>query len=187
MSIDYQWRHRLAAVGETAVKRELESRGWVVSDLNMQRRNEPNADLVACKDGHVVHLQVKTYNDYGWISAGGVNAEICVGGPLFNRAANAPLRCDFVICLTPASPGDKKVIRDDWRYFVMPVDLADQLFRININAYFNSPKRDGSSKVKTGACQDFVGPGPINSKMVREDYRPFENNFQILDTRPGHT
>ena len=67
----------------------------------------------------------------------------------------------------------------------MPVTLADELFRININAYFNSPKKDGSPKVKKGAVQDFVGPGRINSNIVpdhQEDYHPFENNFQILET-----
>jgi hypothetical protein len=83
--------------------------------------------------------------------------------PFFDRAKNAPLRCDFVICPTPASPGDKKIVRDDWRHFVMPVDIADRLFRININAYFNSPKLDGSPKVKKGACQDLHSADPVDN------------------------
>ena len=65
----------------------------------------------------------------------------------------------------------------------MPVTMADKLFQINIDAYFNSPKKNGSPRAKTGAAQDFVGPGRINSNIVldhQEDYHPFENNFQIL-------
>jgi hypothetical protein len=147
VNVDYQWRGRVGTVGETAVKKELETRGWLVTDLNALRRNEPNVDLVARKDELTVYIQVKAYNDYGWISGGGINAEVCDGGSLFNKAKNAPLRCDFVICPTPASPGDKKIVRNDWRYFVMPVDTADRLFRININAYSNSPKLDGSPAV----------------------------------------
>lgn len=70
----------------------------------------------------------------------------------------------------------------------MPVDIADRLFRININAYFNTPKLDGSPKIKNGACQDWVGPGPIRASTVpdhQEDYRPFENNFQLLEKGLG--
>jgi hypothetical protein len=174
----------VGAAGEAAVKKSLERHGWLVRDLNALRRNEPNVDLVARKDGLAVYIQVKAYNNYGWISGGGINAEVCFGGSLFNKAKNAPLRCDFVICPTPASPGDKKIVRNDWRYFVMPVEIADRLFRINIDAYFNSPKRDGSPRAKKGACQDWVGPGPIRASTVpdhQEDYRPFENNFQILE------
>ncbi|MFH1559978.1 MAG: hypothetical protein ABID84_00995 [Chloroflexota bacterium] len=170
--------------GEAAIKMELEKLGWIVTSLNTSG-NEPNVDLIAQKYDHTIYLQVKTYNDYGWISGGGVNPEICAGGSLFNKANNARYKCDFVICLTPASPGDKRVIRDDWRYFVMPVNTADQLFHININAYFNSPKRDGSPKVKRGACQDWVGPGPIPTSIVpdhKQDYLPFENNFELLES-----
>ena len=179
-----QWRARIGATGEAAVKRELETRGWTVTDLNLIRRNEPNVDLIARKDNRIVYIQVKTYNDYGWISGGGVNANVCAGESLFNKKKNAQ-RCDVVICPTPASPGDKRSVRDDWRFFVMPVNTADRLFRININAYFNSAKRDGSPRAKTGACKDWVGPGPIRSGTVpdhQEDYRLFENNFQMLES-----
>jgi hypothetical protein len=186
--MDHQWRGRVGAAGEAAVAKALEAHGWAVSDLNLVRRNEPNVDLVARKNEKVIYVQVKTYNDYGWISGGGVNAEVCGGGSLFNKSKNAPLRCDFVICPTPASPGDKKTVGDDWRFFVMPTDIADRLFRINIDAYFNSPRRDGSARVKKGACQDWVGPGPIRAGTVpdhQEDYRPFENSFGILETSGG--
>jgi hypothetical protein len=178
------WRGQMGATGEAAVKRELEARGWTVTDLNLIRRNEPNVDLIARKGDRIAYIQVKTYNDYGWISGGGVNATVCAGGSLFNKKKNSQ-HCNFVICPTPASPGDKRSVRDDWRFFVMQVDTADRLFRININAYFNSAKRDGSPRAKTGACQDWVGPGPIRSGTVpdhQEDYRQFENNFQMLES-----
>lgn len=178
------WRGQIGAAGEAAVKKDLEARGWAVADLNLLRRNEPNVDLIARKGNRVVHIQVKTYNDYGWISGGGINAAVCAGDSLFNKKQNTQ-RCEFVICPTPASPGNKRIVRDDWRFFVMPVDTADRLFRININAYFNSPKRDGSARAKTGACQDWVGPGRIRASTVpdhQDDYRPFENNFSLLES-----
>lgn len=177
------WRARVGAVGEAAVKRVLESRAWSVRDMNALRINEPNVDLEASKGSRRVLIQVKSYNDYGWISGGGVTEKICAGGPLFNRSASGRYRCEFVICPTPASPGDKKILRDDWRFFVMPVDVAERLFRINMNAYFNALKADGTPKVKKGACQDWVGPAACRSGVIpdhKHDYVPFENNFDLL-------
>jgi hypothetical protein len=178
------WRSHVGTTGEAAVKKELEAQGWTVTDLNSTQRNTPNVDITAQKGNRIVNIQVKTYNDYCWISGGGVNATICAGGSLFNKKKST-IYCDFVICVTPASPGDKRNAREDWRFFVMPVTIADKLFQININAYFNFPKKNGSARVKTGAVQDFVGPGRINSNIVpdhQKDYHPFENNFQILET-----
>ena len=172
------WRSRVGRTGEAAAKQELEDRGWTVTDLNFTQRNTPNVDLAAQKGDRIVNIQVKTYNKtYGWIWGGSVTPAICAGGPLFNKKKRATY-CDFVICVPPASLGDKgKTVREDWRFFVMPVNIADNLFRININAYFNTPKKNGGVKVQKGAVQDFVGPGCINSTVVpdhQEDYHPYE-------------
>lgn len=178
------WRKELGEGGERAVTLELERRKWAVTDLNATRE-EPNVDLVAKKDGRTVKLQVKTYNDYGWIFGGGVNPAVCRGElPLFNRASGAEHQCTHVVCLTPAAPGDKKVIRDDWRYFIMPVAEAERIFRINVDAYYNTPKVDGTFKKQQGTFGDFVGPPPINSNVVpdhHKDYAPYENAWEVLE------
>jgi hypothetical protein len=66
----------------------------------------------------------------------------------------------------------------------MPVVEADRLFRININGYFNTPKLNGEPKSKSGAVQDFVGPGPIRTTTIPihpEDYAPYENAWENLE------
>ena len=174
------WRQILGDAGEEAALRALTAHHWDVENLN-RPKNFPNADLAATKHGLTLYTQVKTYNDYRWVSGGGVNEDICDGAPLFNRVARVR-PCEFVILLSPASPGDKKLIRDDWRFFVMPV--ADAAFRVNINHYFNQPKKDGSPRRRTGAVQDFVGPGTINLFNVpdhKEDYLRFQGAFHLLD------
>lgn len=141
-------------------------------------------DLVASKGNRTVTIQVKSYNTYGWISGGGVNPLVCSGGSLFNKAAAAS-QCEFVICPTPSRPGDRMTLAGAWRFFVMPVKVADALFRINIDAYFNGLKRDGTPRAKSGAVQDWVGPGPLKSRMIpdhQQDYWPFENLFSILES-----
>lgn len=177
------WKRDLGSVGELAVIRELETRGWTVTDLNASGV-ERNVDLIANRDQRTVLLQVKTFNDYRWISGGSVNPTVCAGGPIFNRATNARFQCTHVICVTPASPGDKREVRNDWRYFIMPVDEADRLFRLNVHGYFNTPKRNGEPKSKSGPVQDFVGPGSIRTTTIPihpEDYAPYENAWEILE------
>ena len=131
------WTQKLGAAGEAAVISQLSKLGWDVEDLNAVG-NAPNADLLACRRNKSVFIQVKTYNDYRWISGGGVNPAICGGAPLFNKVEGTH-KADFVICLTPAEPGDKKVITSNWRYFVMPIDIAERNFRINIDKRLITP------------------------------------------------
>lgn len=177
------WRIELGEAGERAVADQLVSRGWSVTDLNAGTI-EPNVDLIGERSGRTIKLQVKTYNDYRWISGGGVNPGVCAGTvPLFNRVEDATHRCTHVVCVTPASPGDRKVIRGDWRHFVMPVGEAERLFRINVESYFNQLKSDGTPRAKSGAVQDFVGPGTLNSKVVldhHQDYAPYEDAWDRL-------
>ena len=177
-------REAAGRTGEAVVRAELERRGWSVRDLNEERTNEPNADLVATTAGRVVSLQVKAFNRYGWISGGSVNPAVCDGAPLFNRVKNAAYKCDFVICVTPGSPREEHALRDDWRFFVLPVDTADTLFRVNIDAYYNGLKTNGAARSKSGLLQDWVGPGIFRSRAVpdhKEDYLPFEEQFGLLE------
>jgi len=80
------------------------------------KSNEPVGSLKrsACDHGPEA-VQAKTCNVYGWISAGSVMHKSAMVDQCLTKR-RMPLRCDFVICLTPASPGDKKIVRDDWRY-----------------------------------------------------------------------
>lgn len=84
------WRQILGDAGEEAALRALTARHWDVENLN-RPKNFPNADLAATKHGLTLYIQVKTYNDYRWVSGGGVNEDICDGAPLFNRVARVPL------------------------------------------------------------------------------------------------
>ncbi len=179
------WRKQLGAAGEAAVRKELEERGWKVQDLDSLRRNFPNADLVAEKRSKKIHLQVKTHNSYGWIIGGSVNPDVCAGAPIFNRVQHAPVKCDFVVFLSPASRAEKKEVPSEFRHFVVPVGHAERSIRKNIDGYFNQPKKDGTSRKKQGTCGAFVGPGPLTVKTIpeqREDFLPYEDRYDLLDS-----
>ncbi len=172
---DDAWRKTLGEAGESAVCRELVKRGWRVE---RQPGNFRNVDIVAIKSGEIINVQVKTYSIYKWVLGGGVNAAICRGAPLFNRVARHP-RCDFVILLSPATLN----VGNEWRFFVMPVADAEAAFRVNIDGYFNRPKKDGSARRPYGVVSDFVGPGELTNNIPdhREDYLRFEDAFQVLE------
>jgi len=177
-----QHRLKVGDIGEAAVASKLKSLGWYVEDLNVERKNFPNCDLQVEKAGVTKLIQVKASTVYSWISAGSVNPTVCNGGPVFNRIENAPT-ADFIICISPAKPVSKGAMPNEWRYFVLPTEIADKLFRINIEAYFNGLKLDGTPRSKRGVCQDYVGPSPFNSGTVpnhHQDYLPYENSFDLI-------
>lgn len=180
-----QYRMKLGDIAEGAAAEELRQRGWAVSDLNQGRRNFPNSDLEVGKDDLLKRIQVKACTVFGWISAGGVNPNVCAGGPIFNRVSGYP-PADFVLCLTPTERVSKGTIPTAWRYFVLPVSVAEEAFRININAYFNGLKHDGTARSKKGACQDFVGPSQFKSASVpdhHDDYASYEGRFDLLEAQ----
>lgn len=173
------WRKNLGDAGEVLVCQELMKRGWIAAG---QPGNFRNVDIVATKGGEIANIQVKTHSKYKWVFGGGVNEAICRGEPLFNRAAKHA-RCDFVILLSPATLPHAGFVGDDWRFFVMPVAAAEAAFRLNIDAYFNNPKKDGSARRPNGAVRDFVGPGELTHNIPdhREDYLRFEGAFHVLE------
>jgi len=116
------------------------------------------------------------------ISAGGVNPKICSGSPIFNEVEGSP-QAQFIICLSPSAPTWRGEFPDDWRYFVLPVEIAESGFRINVDAYFNGFKKNGEPRSKQGSCQDFVGPGPLRSSSIpdhQDDFLPYEEAFDLL-------
>lgn len=178
-----QYRMRIGQLGEDAVADELRQRGWRVEDLNERKRNFPNSDLRIQKGRVERYLQVKVCREFAWISAGGVNPDVCAGGLIFNRVEGAP-EAEFVVCVTPTERVDRGCTPGSWRFFVLPVAAAEEAFRINIDAYFNGTKKDGTPRSKKGACQDFVGPGPFTSTSVpdhHEDFAPYEGRFDLLE------
>lgn len=179
-----RYRIDLGAIGESAATKELQVRGWDVDNLNHNKRNFPNCDLQARKGDWLWRIQVKVCTVYSWISAGSVNTAICEGGPIFNRVSGYP-HAEFILCLTPSAPVSRGALPAVWRYFVLPVSFAEAAFRVNIDAYFNGVKLDGTPRSKNGACQDFVGPGPFRSGTVpdhHKDYAPYEGRFDLLET-----
>jgi hypothetical protein len=183
-SMTTRYRIQLGDIGEGAATEELRVRGWEVDNLNHNKRNFPNCDLEAKKGDWLWRIQVKVCSVYAWISAGGVNTSICDGSPIFNRVPGYP-NAQFILCLTPSVPAPKGTQPSAWRYFVLPVSVAEAAFRINVDAYFNGLKSDGTPRSKNGACQDFVGPGSFKSGTVpdhHEDYVPYEGRFDLLET-----
>ena len=180
------YRNSLGAIGENAVAEELRARGWDVINLNLRKHNYPNSDLEIRKDGLLLRIQVKVCSRYSWISAGGVNPAMCEGGPIFNRVLGYPA-AEFILFLTPSTQVPKGTPPPAWRYFVLPVSVAETAFRVNIDAYFNGMKLDGTPRSKKGSCQDYVGPGRFDCGTVpnhHEDYAPYEGRFDLLETLP---
>lgn len=176
------YRMRLGDFAESVCAEQIRAFGWSVEDLNSRKRNFPNVDLKLSRNGKDILVQVKTCRMYRWISAGGVNAGVCDGGPIFNRVVGAP-NAAFIICMSPATKTWEGEWPDDWRFFILPTNVAEGAFRKNVDEYFNGTNLDGTPRKKNGACQDFVGPGTLNSKTVsdhREDYLPYEERFDLL-------
>jgi len=174
---------KLGDHAEEIAASKLRSLGWEVSNLNEIQTNFPNVDLKLTKDGKEVLVQIKACTQYRFISAGGVNPKICAGAPIFNKVDGSP-KADFILCLTPMAPSWPGEFPDEWRFFVLPVEVAEKGFRINIDAYFNGFKKNGEPRSQKGSCQDFVGPGPLNSSTIpdhREDFLPYEEAFHLLD------
>lgn len=178
-----RWGQVLGQAGELAVQEELQRRGWLVRNANT-RMNQANVDLIADKNGKRHHLQVKTRGEYKWIMGGSVNPIVCAGGPIYNRVQSDPLKCNFVVFLTPKSPCPKQTIPAEFLHFVMPVAAAEAAIRKNIDGYFNNNKADGSPRKKFGTCGAFVGPGPLTMKTIpeqRDDFLPYLGRYDLLE------
>jgi len=169
--------------GEAAAELVFERQGWTVQNLNDLRRNMPNSDLAVEKDGRRLLLSVKAFSVYGWISGGGLSKKVHDGFPLFNKSISVE-PADFVVFLSPAQPTPKDELPNEWRYLIVPVDEAERLFRLHIEAVMNKPKRDGTKRKPAGAIQDWIGPGPKPNDWgpdLHQQWAKYEGNFAMLD------
>jgi len=142
----------------------------------------PNADLVAEKGDKRVLISVKAYGVFGWISGGGLSKKVYEGRHLFNKTDSVEL-ADFVVFLSPATQISKDELPTDWRFVVVPVEVAEHLFRVHISAVMNKPKKDGTQRQPAGAVQDWIGPGPKPNDWgpdLHEHWAMYEDNFSIL-------
>jgi hypothetical protein len=170
-------RSEIGLAGEHDCARQLELRGWTVNHFNAIRANYPNVDLLIEKDRRRLCVQVKTSKRVkGYITGGSVNPKVVNDGPIFNRVPGEHI-CDHVVFLASNENG--------WRYFVLPVRSAENLFRKNIDTYFKSPRLDGKPKSQSGQADIFVGGGHFPHARIVPDQRdeilPFENRWDILE------
>jgi hypothetical protein len=170
-------RSETGTVGEQECAWQLERLGWNVQRANLIRANFPNIDLFAEK-GHLRRaIQVKSSKkERGYITGGGVNLHVVRGGSILNRA-QLKEKCQFVIFL--ATEGGL------WRHFVVPVDIAEGIFRRNIDSYFGRPKLNGGARKPNGQADIFVGTGPFAHGRIVPDQRqeviPYENRWDLLE------
>lgn len=170
-------RNEIGLEGERECARQLELRGWDVVQLNNVHTNIPNVDLLISKQGRQCGIQVKSSRrPKGYITGGSVNPKVVSGAPIFNRVVGAPL-CGYVILLASRDAA--------WRYFIMPAQSAEELFRKNINAYFGSPRLDGGVKSQSGQADIFVGDGTFPHARIVPDQRQevlqFEDRWDLLE------
>ena len=175
-------RRQVGVIGEALCSSELKRRGWEVVDLNLKSANHPNSDVQITK-GNVSHyLQIKTsaklasMNRGGYVTGGSVNPSLFSGCSIFNRSTRGP-ECQFVIFIS-------EVVTKP-RYFVVPVEIAERMFRRNIDAYFLSPKLNGGVKSLRGQADIFVGGGECPHARIVPDQRSeiieYENLWTILE------
>jgi len=173
---------KVGVLGEALCASELKRRGWEVEDLNLTSANHPNSDVQITK-GNVSHyLQIKTsakvasMNRGGYVTGGSVNPSLFSGSSIFNRSIRGP-KCEFVIFIS-------EVVTNP-RYFVVPVEIAERMFRRNIDAYFLSPKLNGGMKSLRGQADIFVGSGDFPHARIVPDQRSeiieYENRWAILE------
>ena len=169
-------QYAIGLEGELECGRQLELRGWSVTYLNELRVNHPNTDLLIQK-GPLKHwIQVKaSRKPKGYITGGSVNPKITAGSAIFNRAQADP--ADFIIFLATE---DRQ-----WRHFIIPVSVAETIFRRNVDAYWGSPRLDGSPKRQSGQTDIFVGGGKFGHANIVPDQRseiaPYESLWDLLE------
>jgi Holliday junction resolvase-like predicted endonuclease len=127
-------------IAERIVANELEARGFIVRDLNLERL-AANVDLIAGKNGRTWQIQVKgsTYDkQHGWWFSYGFCTEEHIEKcdvPFFNRRTGA-FHADIVVHVCVKTPKEYQCV-------VLPIDVAETAAQTNL-ALFRMKKYDGS-------------------------------------------
>jgi hypothetical protein len=130
-------------IAERIVANELEARGFIVRDLNLERL-AANVDLIAGKNGKTWQIQVKgstydsAYEQNGWWFSYGYCTQEHINKcdiPFFNRRTGA-FHADIVILVCVKSPKDYQCV-------VLPINVAEAAAQTNV-ALFRMKKPDGS-------------------------------------------
>lgn len=136
-------KDNVGRIAERIVANELEARGFIVRDLNLEGLSA-NADLLAVKNGIVWQIQVKgatydaTYTEHGWWFGYGFCTEGHIrdcAAAFFNRHSNA-FRADIVVLVCVRSPKDYQCV-------VLPLSVAEEAVQLNLGL-FRVKKPDGT-------------------------------------------
>jgi hypothetical protein len=126
--------------GEDAVAEVLRLRGWFVENLNDTLSNHPNADLRIDWLGNERLVQVRATDGEKWpklLQLGHAGKWLRGRAPFFNSVADR-LKADVVVLVHAASP--------EFRFFVLPVSVAEYLARLCAENWQRIPKKDGTTR-----------------------------------------
>jgi hypothetical protein len=146
MSASHIGKENVGRIAERVVANELEYRGFMVRDLNLEGL-AANVDLLAVKDGKVWKIQVKgssydtTYPNNGWWFQYGYCTEEHIhniDAKMFNRSKGS-FCAEVVVLVCVRSPHEYQLI-------VLPVKTAEEAAQINLDYAYRSKNSDGSDK-----------------------------------------
>lgn len=138
-------KKNVGRIAERIVANELEYRGFLVRDLNLEGL-AANVDLLAVKDGKLWQIQVKgssyntTYQQNGWWFQYGFCTDELIknaNAKMFNRSAGS-FQAEIVVLVCVRSPKEYKCI-------VLPSEVAESAAIINLNYAYRAAKVDGSN------------------------------------------
>lgn len=132
----------VSLVGEIETRRELAAEGWLTINTNTEKGNFPNVDLIAIKGNIARGIQVKTTNaesgshrDYLFLGRG--ERWLMDQTPFFN-SKSGPMKASVVVLVHAKRKGS--------RFVVLPVGLAEVLARLDVEQWYDTRKKDGTSR-----------------------------------------
>lgn len=136
-------KENVGRIAERIVANELEARGFIVRDLNIEGL-AANADLLAVKDGKVWQIQVKgatydeSYGESGWWFGYGFCTEEHIRNSeatFFNRHSRS-FRAEIVVLVCVRKPSIYQCV-------ILPVSVAEKAAQLNLGL-FRVKKPDGA-------------------------------------------
>ena len=171
----------VALVGEIDARRELAAEGWLTINTNTEKGNFPNVDLIAAKGEEARAIQVKTTDaEKGshkhCLFMGRAEGWLTKGTPFFN-AKPGPLKASVVVLVHAQREGS--------RFVVLPVGLAEQMARLDVEQWFAVPKLDGSKRsagFDARPAFTHLRKQSLPTEMFMQNtLLAFENRWDVLD------